>query len=64
MTTRILKFKYTTNTKKYTDDIKFCGGNVRETTKLGKVAVYITIEEPIDFVRKFRDTRSSAFLLN
>ena len=64
MNTRILKFKYTNDTSKYIADIKFCGGIVRDTTKMKSAGVYITIEEPIDFVRKFRDTRSSAFLLN
>jgi hypothetical protein len=64
MQTRILKFKYAKDTSKYVADIKFCGGTVKETTKLNKIGIYITIEEPIGFIRKFRETRSAAFLLN
>ena len=64
MEQRVLKFKYCNNTSKYVADIKFCGGTVKETTKLNKVGVYITIVEPQGFMRKFRETRSQAFLLN
>lgn len=67
MQTRVLKFKYTSdaNVEKIVADIKFCGGIVREKTKLlSQRLIYITIEGDNSFVRKFRDTRSSAFLLN
>ena len=64
MEERVLKFKYTKDTSKYIADIKFCNGRIKETVKLTKVGVYITIEEPYGFMQKFRETRSSAFLLN
>lgn len=68
MNTRILKFKYTSDkaVDKITEDIKFCGGTIKEKTKLlSSRLVYITIEEKDNsFVRKFRETRSGNFLLN
>ena len=68
MTTRILKFKHTSDkaVEKIIDDIKFCGGTVKEKTKLlSHGLIYITIEERDNsFVRRFRETRSGNFLLN
>lgn len=68
MTTRILKFKHTSDkaVEKIIDDIKFCGGTVKEKTKLlSQRLIYITIEEKDNsFVRKFKETRSGNFLLN
>lgn len=68
MTTRILKFKYTSDkaVDKIIEDIKFCGGTIKEKTKLlSHKLIYFTIEEKDNsFVRKFRETRSGNFLLN
>jgi hypothetical protein len=67
MQTRILKFKLTSDAalEKIVADIKFCGGVVKEKTKLlSQRLVYITIEEDNSFMRKFRETRSGKFLLN
>jgi hypothetical protein len=67
MNTRILKFKYASDKAvgKIIDDIKFCGGIIKEKTKLlSHRLIYITIEGDNSFVRKFRETRSGNFLLN
>ena len=67
MQTRVLKFKHTSdaNVEKIVADIKFCGGVVKEKTKLlSQRLIYITIEEDNSFMRKFRDTRSGNFILN
>lgn len=67
MTTRILKLKYNNkfSKEKYIADIVFCGGKVEDVTILTSAkAIYLTIKEPFNFEAKFRETRSSKFLLN
>jgi hypothetical protein len=66
MTTRVLKFKYSKSNKdKYIADIKFCGSTIENTTiSLPAKAIYFTISETDSFMRKFRETRASKFLLN
>ena len=67
MKTRILKFKYTSDASvsKIVADIEFCGGKVKEKTKLlSQKLIYITIEEDNFFMRKFKETRSGNFILN
>lgn len=69
MKTRILKLKYQniTSKAKYVADIIFCGGSVIDTIiSLPAKSIYITVKEPEgnSFMRKFRETKSSKFLLN